>query len=24
VPREYCDPFRGRLPTTPTQCGPDL
>jgi len=24
APREYCDPFRGRLPTTPTQCGPDL
>jgi hypothetical protein len=24
APREYCDPFRGRLPTTATQCGPDL
>ena len=22
APREYCDPFRGRLPTTPAQCGP--
>jgi hypothetical protein len=22
APREYCDPFRGRLPTAPTQCGP--
>lgn len=24
APREYCDPFRGRLPTAPTQCGPDV
>ncbi len=24
APREYCDPFRGRLPTAPTQCGPLL
>ncbi len=24
APREYCDPFRGRLPTGPTQCGPKL
>jgi hypothetical protein len=24
APREYCDPFRGRLPTAPTQCGPRL
>ncbi len=23
APREYCDPFSGRLPTAPTQCGPD-
>jgi len=23
APREYCDPFRGRLPTAPVQCGPD-
>jgi len=22
APRVYCDPFRGRLPTMPTQCGP--
>jgi hypothetical protein len=22
APREYCDPFRGRLPTAPAQCGP--
>jgi len=24
APREYCDPFHGRLPTAPIQCGPDL
>ena len=24
APREYCDPFRGRLPTAPSQCGPLL
>lgn len=24
APREYCDPFRGRLPTAPDQCGPPL
>jgi hypothetical protein len=24
APREYCDPFRGRLPTAPTRCGPAL
>lgn len=24
APKEYCDPFRGRLPTAPTRCGPDL
>lgn len=22
APREYCDPFRGRLPGAPTSCGP--
>jgi hypothetical protein len=22
APREYCDPFRGRLPGAPTDCGP--
>ena len=22
APREYCDPFRGRLPGAPTVCGP--
>src|SRR5208283_2670126 len=22
APREYCDPFRGRLPGAPTACGP--
>lgn len=24
APWEYCDPFRGRLPTSPSQCGPKL
>ena len=24
VPRESCDPFRGRLPSDPTECGPTL
>ena len=24
APREYCDPFRGRLPTAPARCGPGL
>ena len=23
-PREYCDPFRGRLPDAPTDCGPPI
>lgn len=24
APREYCDPFRGRLPSAPDQCGPPV
>jgi hypothetical protein len=24
APREYCDPFRGGLPTAPIRCGPPL
>lgn len=24
APKEYCDPFRGRVQNAPTQCGPDL
>ncbi len=24
APREYCDPFRGRLPDSPSQCGAKL
>ncbi len=24
TPRDYCDPFRGRLPSVPAQCGPPI